>query len=80
MIFLTPAWIVAFVFAYCFFMGGKMEAKNGDRPNHGLYWALASIAVSALVVQVLHGGVLLVILGQAAVFVGITLWRMKFEK
>lgn len=80
MYFLTPSWIVAFVFAYCWYMGGKIEAKHGDRPNHGLFWALISIAMSALVIEVWHRGVFLVIVGQLVVFIGITLWRMKFEK
>jgi hypothetical protein len=80
MYFLTTTWIVAFVFAYCYFMGGRLEAKSGDRPNHGPYWALASILVSAGIIERLHGGVFLVIIGQVALFIAITLWRMKFEK
>jgi hypothetical protein len=78
-IFLQANWIVGFVFAYVYFMGGKFEAKHGRR-NHGPYWALASIIVTAVVIQGLHGGAFLVIVGQVLLFIAITLWRMKFEK
>lgn len=80
MIFLQPRWIVAFVFAYCWYMGGKLEAKGGDRPDHGAYWALASIIFSAAAIQFLGGGVLLVIASQVLLFIAITLWRVTFEK
>jgi hypothetical protein len=80
MIFLQANWIVGFVFAYCYFMGGKLETRQSGRRSPGPYWALASILVTAVVIQGLAGGVLLVVVGQALLFVAITLWRMKFEK
>ena len=77
---LTAPWIIGFVFAYCFFMGGKLEAKQRGGRNPGLLWALISILVTAGVIQGLGGGAFFVILGQLAVFIGITAWRVKFEK
>ena len=80
MYFLTPAWIVGFVFAYCYFMGGKLEARQRGVRNPGLFWALASILISAAVIEGMGGGVFLLIVGQVALFIGITAWRVKFEK
>ena len=80
MIFLTPSWILGFVFAYCYYMGGAMESKQSGGRNPGLFWALLSILVTAGVIQGLGGGVFLVILGQVLLFVGIAVWRATFEK
>lgn len=77
---LTPSWIIGYVFAYCFFMGGKLEVKQRGGRNPGLFWALASILVTAGVIQGLGRGVVFVVLGQVALFIGITAWRVKFEK
>jgi hypothetical protein len=78
--FIQPNILIAAVFAYTWFVGGKMDAKDSGRPNHGPYWALASIIISALLIKFLGAGVLLVIGGQVLLFVGITLWRVTFEK
>jgi hypothetical protein len=78
--FLEPNWIVGFVFAYCYFMGGRLETRQSARGNPGPFWALASILVTALAIQGLGGGVFFVILGQVLLFVAITLWRMKFDR
>jgi hypothetical protein len=80
MSFIQPNILIAAVFAYCWFAGGKLDAKGSGRPDHGPYWALASIIVSALLIKFLGAGVLLVIGGQVLVFVAITLWRVTFEK
>jgi hypothetical protein len=80
MIFLQPSWIIGFVFAWCFFMGGQMEARHKGGRNPGPVWALISIAVTAVVTQLLGGGVFLVILGQVVAFAGITAWRVIFDK
>ena len=77
---LQPPWIVGFVFAYCFFMGGRLEVQNSGRRSPGAIWALVSIIVTAMVTQGLNGGVFYVILGQLLVFVGITVWRVVFDK
>ena len=80
MIFLKANWIIGFVFAYCYFMGGRLEAKQRGGRNPGPFWALASILVTAVVIQGLGGGVFAVIVGQVLLFVGITVWRVTFEK
>lgn len=80
MSFIQPNILIAAVFAWTWYAGGKFESKNGNRPNHGPYWALASIIVSALLIKFLSAGVLLVIGGQVLLFVAITLWRVTFEK
>jgi hypothetical protein len=61
-------------------MGGKLEVKQRGGRNPGLFWALASILVTAGVIQGLGRGVVFVVLGQVALFIGITAWRVKFEK
>jgi hypothetical protein len=71
---------VGFVFAYFYFMGGRLDAKHGERRNHGPLWALASMLITAFAIEGLGGGWLLVIIGQIALFVGITLWRVIYEK
>ena len=80
MMFLHPNWIIGFVFAYCFWMGGGLEARQSGRRNPGPYWALASILVTAGVIQGLGGGVFFVILAQALLFIAIAAWRVTFEK
>jgi hypothetical protein len=79
-IFLQPNWIVGFVFAYFYFMGGRHDARQSNRRNNGPFWALASILVTVAVVQGLGGGWLLVVVGQTLLFVAITLWRLLVEK
>lgn len=80
MTFLTPAWIVGFVFAWSYFVGGKFEVKQRGGRNPGPLWALASLLITVGVIQGLGGGVFFVILGQVALFIAITAWRVKFEK
>jgi hypothetical protein len=74
MTFLQPALILAFVCAFTFYGAGKAEARNGGR-NNGVLWAGLSIAVSALLIRLFGAGWLLVVLGQAALFVGIGIVR-----
>lgn len=66
---LLPA-IVITVCALFFYRAGRHEH------SWGLLWAALSIAVSGLVLFVLDWGLLAIFAGQAALFVGITLWRM----
>lgn len=77
---LTPPWILGFVFAWCFFASGKLEVKKRGGRNPGLLWALASIGVTAAVIQGLNGGAFLVVLAQVALFAAIAFWRVSFEK
>lgn len=80
MIFLTPAWILGFVFAYIYFLMGRHEAQEGARPNHGPYWSLASFLITVAVIQAFGGGALVVVVCQVLLFTGITLWRVMSEK
>jgi hypothetical protein len=70
----SPTWILAFVCAFVYFGAGRAEAKGGGRDNAWL-WAGLSIAVSALVIQVLGVGWIVLVLSQVALFVGIGIAR-----
>jgi hypothetical protein len=63
--------VVICVCAIVFYRAGRMER------SWGLLWAALSAAISLLVLFVLHGGLLAVFAGQAALFVAITFWRMR---
>jgi uncharacterized membrane protein len=63
--------IVIAVCAIAFYRAGRMER------SWGLLWAALSIAISLLVRFALHWPILAVFAGQAALFVAITLWRMR---
>jgi hypothetical protein len=77
--FLQANWIVGFVSAWFYFMGGRHEAIHGGRPNYGPVWALASILMTVAAIQGLNGGWLLVVLGQIVLFAGIAVWRALVE-
>ena len=70
--------LLIIVSAMMFFSMGQYEARDGGR-NNGLLWASLSLAMSWLVVSVLHAGMTLQVLGQAAVFVGIGAFRAMRE-
>ena len=74
MFYLQPNWILAFVCAFVLYGAGKAEAREAGR-NAGLLWAGLSIAVSALLIQFFGAGWFLVLVGQAALFVGIGVFR-----
>jgi hypothetical protein len=75
MIFLQPAWILAFVCAFVFFGAGKQNATVPGGRNYSFLWAGLSIAVSAVVIGVFHAGWILVVVSQVALFVAIGLVR-----
>jgi hypothetical protein len=79
MIFLQTNWILAFVCAFVFFGAGRAEAKGGGR-DHGLLWSGLSVATSAALIQFLGAGWLLVLLGQAGLFVGIGVIRAMKDR
>jgi hypothetical protein len=79
MIFLQPNWILAFVFAFVLYGAGKAEAREAGR-NTGMLWAGLSIAVSAALIRFLGAGWILVLAGQAALFVGIGVFRAMRSK
>jgi hypothetical protein len=74
MTFLQANWIFAFVCAFVLYGAGKAEARDTGR-NDGLLWAGLSIAVSAMLIRFLGAGSILVLVGQAALFVGIGVFR-----
>jgi hypothetical protein len=63
--------ILVVAMAIFFYRAGEFE----DAP--GLLWAALSVAISLLVWMVFGWGWIGIILGQAALFVGITLFRSK---
>lgn len=75
MIFLQASWIIAFVCAFVLYGAGKSDLTVKDGKKYSLLWAGLSIAVSALIIQVFGGGWILVVAGQAALFVGIGVFR-----
>jgi hypothetical protein len=79
MIFLQPNWILAFVFAFVLYGAGKAEAREAGR-NTGMLWAGLSIAVSAALIRFLGAGWILVLAGQAALFVCIGVFRAMRSK
>ena len=79
MIFLQPNWIIAFVCAFVLYGAGKSEARDAGR-NTGALWAGLSIAVSALLIRFFGAGSFLVLIGQAALFVTIGVFRAMRSK
>jgi hypothetical protein len=79
MIFLQANWILAFVCAFVLYGAGKAEARDVGR-NAGLFWAGLSIAVSAVLIRFLGAGSIMVLVGQAALFVGIGVFRSMRRK
>lgn len=59
------------VFAVVFYRAGKMEH------SWGLLWATLSLAISILTLFALHWGWIGFFGGQAALFMGITFYRMR---
>jgi hypothetical protein len=79
MIFLQANWIFAFVCAFVLYGAGKAEAREAG-PNAGLLWAGLSIAVSAVLIRFFNAGWILVLVGQAALFVAIGAFRAMRDK
>ena len=78
--FLAANWILGFACAWIFFAMGRMEARNGDAPDRGPWWALASILVTVMAIQGLGAGWLLVVACQALLYVAIAVGRVVLEK
>lgn len=62
--------VVLSVCAITFYRAGQLER------SWGLLWAALSIMVSVLALRFLGWGLIGVLLGQACLFIGITLYRM----
>ena len=78
--FLSANWILGFACAWLFFAMGRHEARNGDAPDHGMWWALASIVVTVAAIRGLGAGWLLVVACQVLLYVGIAVARVLLEK
>jgi hypothetical protein len=79
MIFLQTNWILAFVCAVTYYRIGKMEAPERGRGDNGMIWAGLSIGISALIIQWLGAGWMLVLLSQIGLFIAITVFRTVRE-
>jgi len=79
-IFLQANWIVGLVCAYICFVGGRFDARHGNRRNDGPWWALASILVTVAAIQLMGAGWVLVLFSQLGLLVAITMWRVIAEK
>lgn len=65
--------ILMVVFAIFFYRAAQFDGGSG---LVGLFWAAMSVAISFLIWQWLGWGVLLMLLGQIALFVGIGVYRV----
>ena len=70
--------LLIIISAVMFYGFGQHEARDGSA-NDGFLWACLSLAMSWLVVSVLKAGMTMQVLGQAAVFVGIGVFRAMRE-
>jgi len=71
--FYSYAFVLALASAAFFYKAGEQEMDSG------ILWGGLSVVVSALVIMVFHGGVLMELLAQVALFFGIALFRMWRE-
>jgi hypothetical protein len=62
--------LLTVVFAIFFYRAGEFDG------GPGLLWATLSIAISLLIWQWLHWGLLGIILGQVALFIGFGVFRV----
>ena len=80
MIFLQASWILAFVCAFVFYGAGKQNTGIPGGKNQSLLWTGLSIGVSALVIQLLGAGWILVLVAQCGLFVAIGILRSFRER
>jgi hypothetical protein len=71
---LGDEWVLALVCVLTFFGAGRHEGRFGGH-DHGVSWAVLSIAVSALVVLVLHGSWAWLLAAQVGLFIAIGVVR-----
>jgi hypothetical protein len=57
-------------FAIFYYRAGEFDG------GPGLLWAILSVGISLLIWQVLHWGLLVMLLGQIALFIGIGVYRV----
>ncbi|HKE93857.1 MAG TPA: hypothetical protein VKB34_06090 [Povalibacter sp.] len=80
MIFLQPNWIIAFVCAFVFYGAGKQNRGIPGGKDQSLFWTGLSIGVSALTIQFLGAGWILVLVAQFGLFVAIGIFRTFRER
>ena len=66
--------LLAVACAITFFRAGAFESVGAAR-DHGFFWALLSVGLSALVLLALHGSWVALLLAQIGLFVGIGVYR-----
>jgi hypothetical protein len=71
--------LFAFVCAFTFFGAGKAEAKNGGS-DHSLLWSALSAITSAVLIKFFGAGAILVLVGQAALFIAIGIFRAMNDR
>jgi len=69
--FYSFTFILVLVCAMFFYRAGRFEG------NSGLAWAGLSVLISVAIWRWLHGGPITVLLGQVALYAGITLYRAR---
>jgi hypothetical protein len=67
----STSWIIAFLCAFAFFGAGKQNAGLPGGKNRSFLWMGLSIAVSAVVIQLLSAGWIGVLLAQFGLFAAI---------
>lgn len=70
--------LLAFVCAYTYYVLGAYEAQQGGN-NNGLLWAVLSLLVAVVVLGLFKGGGGFLLIAQAALFVGIAVFRVMRE-
>ncbi len=74
---MLPFYSITFVaivaFTVFFYRAGEFEGSSG------MLWAALSAVISVAIWRGLHGGIIAVLLGQVALFIGIGLYR-SFKK
>ena len=78
--FLTANWILGFACAWVFFAMGRLEARNGDAADRGIWWALASILVTVAAIRGFGAGWLLVLVCQGLLYVAIAVVRALLDR
>ena len=78
--FLTANWILGFACGWIFLAMGRIEARNGDAADHGIWWALASILVTVAVIQAFGAGWFLVLACQGLLYVAIAVGRVLLDQ
>jgi len=78
---LSTSWIIAYICAFILYGAGKRDPTiAGGGSDLSILWVGLSIAVSAVIIEVVGGGVMLVLIAQAALFIGIGIFRARRDR